>query len=1330
MLLDILKNARDEGLNLFVEQGRLKYSTQGKSPSEKLVERIKNNKDDIISFLEQQNISAKDTNLIPNHGITEGPLTQNQLRIFYQNSAFDIGGTYEIAMAYVFDGLLEPDRLSMAFREILERHEILRSRFFVNDDGTPAQQVLPNDETVFTLCHSTSLSKEKWLENCSQQGCDIQSGQMIKASLLHSEKESYLYISCHHIGFDGWSCGNLLRELSELYADQAKTPPKSRIQFLDYAKWCKSQDQSQDCQKYWTDHLAGATALNSLATDRPRAAQASFSGQMLRRTLPTELSSGIDQLAQKANVSRFSAYMAAFFVLLARFTSRQDCTIGTPVSGRNQPQLYDMIGFFANVLPMRMAVDDQQSFTELLKQTQKTNLNAQHYQGLDFEALIRDLGFAGETAFTPLTQIVFSFDQDNNERLTLGALSGTKIPLGRHHAAFEIHLDLVDRGDKGLEARWLYSDALYAPETIAAFADAYADALTWLLRFPDKPVKELPLQSSQPLEGEKVVSDWPNTLTEWFDEAVGKYSTRIAVQDDREELSFADLAQRTDQMAALLHEQELEPSSCLALFFPPDVNFTAIILAAFRRGVTIVPIDVKTPIERLRHILQDADVKTIFASQETREILEKAGFEGRVILSDTSLSATVGGISHPPVDRGSIATIYYTSGSTGKPKGAQASHGGLINLMQWLQSTFTIDGKIAQKNSPAFDLSLWEILWSLFSGQTLRIVQDEARDDPSLLGEYVEREQIAALIFVPVGLRIFLDGLGDRTCDSLTHIFCGGGELTSDLARDVMQKLPNVKLVNIYGATECSIFSTSHTFNPAQDTGYSIPIGRPMNNTKIVLLDEQDRMVPRGAIGELYIGGTGVGLGYLNRGNEVFRPEVCGLEGPWYQTGDLARQNTLDQLEFIGRKDFQIKLNGFRIEPGEVEAALLNCGCSEALVMVCDETLTAYVTGIENRDALKAQLFDHLPVHMIPSFIVVLETFPVNTSGKIDRDALPHPRTMALTDAVNQTAPRDAIELSLYEIWKSVLLHPSIGIRDNFFDIGGTSISAIKLLHKIKEKMGQTLSLRTIITNPTIEDLGSVLRTTGDAGQTEEALITFRSGQGDVNVVCIHPAGGTAFCYLSLAKVLDQNVGVYGLQALGLNEGEPLSPTVETMAQHFLKQIEPLTSSHLVLTGLSFGGMVAHEMGRILAERGKTDISIVFLDTRGTDDTELKQKITPVDMEDFRSRLVRFNGTYPGISDDQIERYFDVYNHNRLCMRDYEVPITKARTVFIQAHSELPRPELHKMRRYWKSRTAGEYLARLVRGDHWDMLETDELKIVRQIIMQEISRFSLTSESN
>ncbi|HEX8306127.1 MAG TPA: alpha/beta fold hydrolase, partial [Jatrophihabitans sp.] len=693
------------------------------------------------------------------------------------------------------------------------------------------------------------------------------------------------------------------------------------------------------------------------------------------------------------------------------------------------------------------------------------------------------------------------------------------------------------------------------------------------------------------------------------------------------------------------------------------------------------------------------------------------------------------------------AYAIYTSGSTGRPKGVAVSHASIACLLDhWLARLGPLPGAPAALwSSIGFDVSVQEILLPLTTGGTLHLAPEELRADPDALMGWLREHRIVQTYLPPAFVKWIDEAPDQRLAGLALRQLLVGVEPLPELAlRRMIEALPGLRILNGYGPTETSVYSSAYL--DLQPLARQCPIGRPLANTRIYLLDERLQPVPVGVAAEIYIAGAGVARGYLGRPGQTaerFVPDPNVPGERMYRTGDLGRRLPGGDISYAGRRDHQVKLRGFRVELGEVEAVLgEQPGVHEAAVLLDQDgageprLVAAVAMGdVPSRQPAdwRAALSRQLPGYMIPAVFLELPELPMTANGKLDRAALLRQARADGPMQVNQSSPRDHVELALYKIWERLLLQPDIGIRDSFFDVGGSSISAIKLAHAIDEEFGQRLPLSEIVAHPSIEALGARLRDgSSGSGGPPGNLIEFRPGhpegsrRGSRRVICVHPAGGTAFCYLSLAKALPPSYGVYGIQSPGVNPGESFLPTVEAMAESYLRLVEPLLDGPLVLTGLSYGGLVAYEMGRRLAEAGR-QVSVLLLDTQGTDDPVERAEIEPVDLPEFRDKLIKFNGMYPGIEDSQIEQYFHIYNHNRLTMRDYLTPPSRARLVLLQAVANRDAADVEQAQEFWGRRAVdapGGLTVEVVDCDHWEILESDEVRGVAALIGRELDCLS------
>ncbi|WP_328826259.1 amino acid adenylation domain-containing protein [Streptomyces sp. NBC_00252] len=804
-------------------------------------------------------------------------------------------------------------------------------------------------------------------------------------------------------------------------------------------------------------------------------------------------------------------------------------------------------------------------------------------------------------------------------------------------------------------------------------------------------------------------------LVELFETQARQRPTHTAVVDRDSALDYATLDQRANHLAHALVARSVRPGDVVGLHAKRSCDLAVGILGILKAGAAYLPLDPGQPAERLATMVEDAACPVVLSDHDDADRAPEWLDLSVVEAEGANRQGPPTGIDHAPDQ---LAYVIFTSGSTGRPKGVAVEHRSVLNLFAtWHARMGTAPGEVGSAwSSIGFDASIHELLLPLTTGGELHIVPEELRGDPEELLAWM-REHAVIQAFLPPAYVKWIDedpavrlrGLPMR------KLLTGVESLTEAGLHRMTQHLPGLRICFGYGPTEATLYSTAY-YEPGP-LERSCPIGRPLPGTRMYILDGRMEPVPPGVVGEVYLGGASLARGYLGRPDltkERFLPDPFVPGERIYRTGDLARRLSDGQAHYMGRADDQVKLRGFRIEPAEVEAALMSLtGVREAAVLVDQDAAgqPRLIAGIGRGTApartthdWRTALARRLPDYMIPAAFLDLDTLPLNRSGKLDRPQLLRLAQESTSTQVNTAAPRDHIEHGLYRIWQRILLHPDIGVSDNFFEIGGTSLSAIKMAHAVTETFGRRLPVGEVMTRPTIETLAALLREDRTA-RAPGSLIEFRPGTGP-RVVCVHPAGGTAFCYLPLATLLPDTVALYGIQSPGVNPDEDLLPSVEAMAEEYLRLLDPLGDQPLVLTGLSYGGLVAHEMGRLLAGAGHRAVSVVLLDTQATDDASARAEIGAVDAAEFRDKLVRFNGMYPGIDDAQVDRYFHLYNHNRLTAREHLPAPSQARLILAQAVPDGDDTPFHgKVREFWQRRAEGEYRVETMECDHWEILE-------------------------
>lgn len=1351
----LLASLQAKGIVLSAENGKLKCKAPKGVLTEDIQQALSLHKLALLALL-----SAPSQADVP---ASKAPLScaQQQLWFLYQLSPEQ--GFYNNPMAYKITGQLNPQALRDSFAYVIERHASLRTRFG-QQDGQAFQEVLTQYVLPWQTLDWQSMGSSQRgqaiaatiVEDASRPFA-LETALPIRASLIQTAAEEWIWLVCvHHIVADGWSIGLLLSELMAAYqAFSLHEQPQLDVLPLQYIDYARQQQQlltpeiQAEQLAYWKRQLGDAPALLPLPTDRPRPLIQRHHGQRHFCQVSRDVLARLQQLGREQQCTLFMLLQAGFSLILAKHANTQDVSMGTPFANRNRSELEPLIGHFINTVVLRNQPQPTQSLQEYLKAVRQMVLEAYENQDIPFEQVVEAINPERSTSYTPLFQVLLVLrNLPKAASHELQDVQITALDAQNHTAKFDLGLSITET-EAGLDLEFEFNTDLFDPDTIARLAGHY----TYLLsRMPSELM--LPLQQLSwvpPEEQQSILQQFSRgpAAPAWSDEDVihcrfeqqaRRTPDAVAVVYQGQQYRYAELDRRASVLAARLLQSGVAPENCVALCLNRGLHMPVAILGVLKAGAAYVPMDPDYPHDRLQHMLQDSGATMVVVDDAGARALEGCTVNGLINLSQTDIGTQrEPEMVLPKVSRHQLAYVIYTSGSTGKPKGVMVEHGSAVNFWRVMQGSthegLPVPSVVALNSAYTFDMSLKGWL-QLLSGHSLHILPQEIRADGAALLAYFRQTGIAAFECTPTQLDMLLaEGLLTATDLPLQRVLIGGEPVSPPMWSQLRQA-EAIRFYNMYGPTECTVDVTIGLINGA---GEQPDIGSVITGDRVYILDEALRPVPVGVQGELYLAGAGLARGYLNQPEltqtrfvpDPFSPETG---ASMYRSGDLGRWRQDGRIEYIGRNDFQVKLRGFRIELGEIEKALMLLDDVREAVVLLDQTgeegrLVAAVArpgdpASRSLPEWRALLLTALPAHMIPSVFVEFPKLPQTRNGKLDREQVLEAAQHAQGSyQVNLASPRDHIELRLYQIWKSLLLQPAISIRDNFFDIGGTSISAIKLAHRIKAEFNMDLPLHDILRYSSIEAMAGRLRQAEDASSNGQ-LVTLRAGEGKHNVVCIHPAGGTAFCYLSLAKVLPESCGVYGIQSPGIQPGEARLPSIEAMAEYYLQCITHLSAGPLVLTGLSFGGLVAYEMAARLVAEGHTQVSVVMLDTQGVDDETERADIAQVSMQEFRQKLIKFNGMYPGIEDEQIERYFTVYNHNRLTRKAYFPGECGARVVLIQAMGGRERDLLREGRIFWRQRASRYYRVHLVHGDHWEMLETAEILRVGKVLKRELGLLS------
>jgi amino acid adenylation domain-containing protein len=990
--------------------------------------------------------------------------------------------------------------LQKSFDTIIERHESLRTVFGTENDQ-PVQIILPPSPLPIRLVDLRAWSKEeREVEVMSLAQADtvtpfdLARGPLIRVSVLKlDEAEHVLVIIFHHIIFDGWSAKVFFNELDKHYTAYASGQPSPlpdlTIQYADYASWQKEWLQGEALGQelaFWKTHLAGAPSLLEIPADRPRPPTQSFQGARLTFQLSQEVTDALEHLSRKNNATLFMTILAAFEVFLGRYTNQQDFVIGTPIAGRTRVELEPLIGYFANTLVLRANLSDDPTFIEVMRRVRDMALNAFVHQELPFEKLVEELHPERSLSYNPLFQVLFAFQNITKDQMQLGDLQISEVKISRLNSKFDLSLYSWIDEDGLLKGSFEYNSDLFNSETIQRMQGNFITLLQGIVAQPEQRIALLPMIVE--VERHQLLHEWNATQTatqlnhslhQMIADQAERTPDAIAVIDDVQTLTYRTLNQRANQLARYLNKFNISPDQPIGLCVNRSAEMIVAMLGILKIGGAYVPLDPDYPAERLTFMASDAGLAALVVQEQTAQILPS--FTGPRVTLDTD-RATIAqeGTSDitTAVLPGHLAYIIYTSGSTGVPKGVQISHAAVVNFLTAMREKpgMTATDVGLALTSISFDIAGLEIYLPLTLGARVVVVSREVATDANTLAHVIDTARVTLMQATPATWRALLDA-GWRGQPHL-KMLCGGEAMSRNLAGALLEH--GGTLWNMYGPTETTIWSTIHQVTDAEG---SIPIGRPIDNTQVYLLDAQLQLVPVGVPGEVYIGGNGLARGYRHRADltsERFIPDpFTGInDARLYRTGDAARYRVDGTIEYIGRLDTQVKVRGFRIELEEVETVLSqHAAISQAAVIVRedipgDQRITAYLTVKGNTpesNSLRTYMQTRLPAYMIPAAFVVLPTFPLTPNGKVNRSALPAPEG-ELSDASTFVAPRTPVEAAIAEIWASVLSIEQVGVEDNFFELGGHSLLATQMMARIRDAFQVDVPLRTLFEAPTVAE--------------------------------------------------------------------------------------------------------------------------------------------------------------------------------------------------------------------------------------------------------------------
>jgi amino acid adenylation domain-containing protein/non-ribosomal peptide synthase protein (TIGR01720 family) len=1240
------------------------------------------------------------------------PLSFAQARVWFLDQLEPGNAAYNMPFALRVSGKIDPGSLGRALSELSLRHSVLRSVFGVDQHGQPLQRVdVQASPTLDVGSVPVGVDAEAWareqLRLDAARPFDLTRGPLLRARLLSLGSDAHvLTFNVHHIVSDGWSLGVLVRELGALYrafvSGGASPLPELPIQYADYASWQRAQLSGPELERqlrFWKTELEAAEFRLDLPR-RPGARGHSYAGATVYAVLDFELAKRIDELALALGATPFMVLLAAWALLLSRFSGQAELVIGTPVANRRHVETEGLIGLFVNTLAIRADLREQPSFAGLVTQLRERLLRAQAHEELPFERLVDALHVERDLERSPIFQVMFAMQNAPEIALELPGLTLSPLLSSSNVAKFDITLN-AERTAQGYATSWEYRSDFFEAAFIERLSRAFTGLLQTFVDAPNQPCSHAPLVSGE--ERTVLLRTWNDTARDYpaarvceLIEAQAKSTpAAVAVKDENEELTYRELDERAHRLALHLLRRGAKHETRIAVALDRSVRLVVALLAVQKAGAAYVPLDPALPRNRMREILEDARVELVLTETAPLARLPVSASVSLLCLDQLELEQAPTAELLPPSDPDTLAYVLFTSGSTGRPKGVEITHRALVNFLWSMRNEPGISPSdiVLAATNLSFDIAGLELYLPLVSGASVFVATRQVATSAELLAEAIRTRRVTFFQATPSTYKMLL--LADFEGSKTLKLLVGGEPLPVDLAERLLSRCES--LWNVYGPTETTVWSTCAEIT-SDELARGVTIGRPIANTQAYVLDGRLEPVPLGARGELYLGGHGLARGYASRPDltaERFLPNPFG-PGRIYRTGDVVRHLEDGTLECFGRVDHQVKVRGFRIELGEIEAALRRYpGVADVAVDVQqagadDKRIVAYVVSSDPfaSDSLRHFLRESLPEYMVPAHFEAIVRLPTTPNGKLDRKALPRPQLGA---SIATAAPRDEIERKIAAIFSELLHVPHVGAFGHFFDLGGHSLLATELVFRLRHELGVELPVRTLFEGPTVAALAASVRGAVTSSRLPKNVVLARRGSG-VPWFCFPALAGTAAPYLP-SVVADMGPSVFLLEAPGLDGAAPLT-SVEAMSSVFadaIRSVEP--ARPLRLLGWSFGALTALVTALALEAEGRrieelvlvdpavpgmslgagdeTELAIAFivdvaesagklsaLTALGTAARERVRKHKPADLFQVAKDLAIFASS---TSQADFEKLFSVYTASASALRDF-VPDTQAHT--------------------------------------------------------------------
>ena len=1157
------------------------------------------------------------------------PLSFAQQRLWFVAQMEGAGRAYHIPLNVRLRGELDARALKLALDRLVARHEALRTAFPLVD-GEPVQRIGAADAGFALKQHDLEGERdpEDTLERLaieeSETPFDLEAGPLARARLIRlADRDHALLVTLHHIVFDGWSTGVFNRELSALYAafrgSRADPLPKLAIQYPDYAVWQRRSLSAASLNEqgdYWRGALVGAPPVLDLPTDRPRPARQDHAGATAPLEFDERLVDALKALSLRRGATLFMTLLAGWAALLSRLSGQQDVVIGAAVANRGRAEIEPLIDFFVNSLALRLDLSGEPSVGMLLDRVKARALEAQAHQDLPFEQVVEIVRPPRSPAHEPIFQTMFAWQNHDEGALELPGLTTTPLAPPRLHAKYDLTLSLAEDGGR-IVGELEYATALFDKATIERHVGYLTRLLEAMAADETRAIDRLPLLDEA--ERHRALIEWNATeadapldkcVHELVEAQAALTPDAIAVVHNDARRTYAELDAEATRLARRLRTLGVKPCDRVAIALERSIGLVIAPLAVLKCGAAYVPLDETAPPQRRAFMIEDCEARVVVTAAGA--VAPEAAGVTRVDLDSTTLTGAERRDWDPSVDAEAMAYVMYTSGSAGQPKGVMAPHRAIVRLaLNNGYLDFQPTDRVALASNPAFDASTMEVWATLINGGCVVVIDHATLIDPQRFGRRLDEHSVSVLWLTAGVFHQYADALAG-SFGRLRALITGGDVVDPHIAARALERSPPRRLLNGYGPTETTTFAATHHIREIAPSATRIPIGRPISNTRIYILDRYREPVPVGAAGEIHIGGSGVALGYLNRPELTAERFIASpfVEGDrLYRTGDIGRYRSDGTIEFLGRNDFQVKIRGFRIELGEVEARLADHpSVRETVALARDDgpgekRLVAYFTirldaPPPAAEALRRHLAAILPEYMIPAAYVRLDALPLTANGKLDRMALPAPPMSAFV-APGYEPPLGETEQRLARIWADLLGLEGIGRHANFFDLGGHSLLGIRLMYEIRKTFGRPLPVGVLFSAPTVAGLAHALDC-GVEAPGSMSVAPIATGRPGRPIFMIH------LIERDLARRLGRRHSVYGLTfglaAAGSDLNADWPRDIESFAAHYIdemRSVEPRGPYRLI--GHSLGGLIAYEMARKLVEAGEPVQFLGLLDCEAPD---------------------------------------------------------------------------------------------------------------------------------